>query len=184
MLSPIEHPRSSHHQRQNGVQSWSQFAHLTVQRHRMLIWAVAAPLVMAAVPLVIFATAERINTVSQRPSHMTSDTGPGMSSQPADQFMQSVVTQDGALGWRQLCPSLQTLLRLDTMVQQTNVQRADLAQQSVRLTVAPVGARLQKDGGIMHVYMVTAQWPSGATQTNTYNVLTQPSGCVEDVQHS
>jgi hypothetical protein len=70
------------------------------------------------------------------------------------------------------------------MVQQANAQRTDLAQQNVRLTVAPVGTRLQKDGGIMHLYVVTAHWPSGATQTRTFNVLTQPSGCVEDVQQS
>jgi hypothetical protein len=70
------------------------------------------------------------------------------------------------------------------MVQQANVQRGDLAQQSVRLTVAPIGTRLQKDGGITHVYEVTAHWPSGATQIRTFTVLTQPSGCVEDVQPS
>jgi hypothetical protein len=30
--------------------------------------------------------------------------------------MQSVVTQDGALGWRQLCPGLQKELPLNMMV--------------------------------------------------------------------
>jgi hypothetical protein len=184
MLSPIDHPHSSHHQRQNGAQSWSQLARLTVRRHRMMILAVVAPLVMAAVPLVIFATAERINTMSQRPSHITSDSGLGMSSQPADRFMQSVVTQDGALGWRQLCPSMQKVLTLDTMVQQANVQRADLAQHGVRLTVAPVATLPQQDGVVSHVYVVTAHSPGGAAQTRTFNVLTQPSGCVEDVQQS
>jgi hypothetical protein len=98
--------------------------------------------------------------------------------------MRSVVAQDGTLGWHQLCPSLQTVLPLNTMVQQASAQRAGLAQQSVRLTVAPVGTRLQKDGGVTHEYVVTAHWPNGATQTRTYNVLTQPSGCVEDVEPS
>ena len=185
MSSPTDYPHSPQpHQRQNGVQLWSFLVRLSVQRHRLLIWSIAAPLVMAAAPMGIFAYAQWSSPASQRPSHITSDTGLGASSQPADQFMRSVVTQDGTLGWRQLCPSLQTVLPPNTMVQQANVQRADLAQQNVRLTAAPVGTRLQKDGGITHVYVVTAHWPNGATQTRTFNVLTQPSGCVEDVQSS
>jgi hypothetical protein len=172
--SPTDYLHSpQHHQRQHGV-----------QRHRLLIWSIVAPLVMAAAPMGIFAYAQWSSPASQRPSHIALDTGLGASSQPADQFMRSIVTQDGTLGWRQLCPSLQTVLPLNTMVQQANVQRAGLAQQSVRLTVAPVGTRPQKDGGVTHEYVVTAHWPNGAIQTRTYNVLTQPSGCVEDVEPS
>lgn len=185
MSSPIDYPHSvQHHQRQNRIHLWRCLVRRAVQRHRLLIWSIVAPLVMAAAPMGIFAYAQRSSPAPQRPSHITSDRGPGASSQPADQFMRSVVTQDGTLGWRQLCPTLQTVLPLNTLVQQANVQRADLAQQGVRLTVAPVGTRPQKDGGVTHGYVVTAHWPNGATQTRTYNVRTQPSGCVEDVQSS
>src|SRR5262249_5237205 len=101
--------------------------------------------------------------------------------QPADRFMQSIVTDDGALGWNQLCPSIQAQLPIGELVQQADAQRALLAQEGIRLTVKFVGSNPQRGGGALRVYEVTAHWPTGRTELRTFNVLTQPSGCVEDV---
>ena len=102
---------------------------------------------------------------------------------PADRFIQSIVTDDGALGWHQLCPDIQARLSIDALVQQANAQRAAVAQQHVRLTMKFVGTQPQQGGGEQRVYLLTAYWPNGMSQQRTFTVLTQPSGCVEDVQN-
>jgi hypothetical protein len=102
---------------------------------------------------------------------------------PADRFIQSIVTDDGALGWHQLCPNIQARLSLDALVQQANAERAAVTQQHVRMTMKFVGTQPQQGGGEQRVYLLTAYWPSGMSQQRTFTVLTQPSGCVEDVQN-
>jgi len=148
----------------------------------MLVWVAATLLFVAAATAVFYAYAHW-TTASESPSRLTLGSGTGTTVQPADQFMHSIVTEDGALGWHQLCPNLQTQLPMNALVQQARAQRTTLAQYGVWLTVKFVGTQPQHDGGVSHVYVVTAHWPSGATQTRTYIVLTQPSGCVEDVQN-
>lgn len=108
---------------------------------------------------------------------------PAASGQPADRFMQSVVTDDGALGWQQLCPSVQTQISRDELAQQTRLQHTSVAQAGLTLSVDFVGARVRPEGGELRLYVVTARWPTGASALRTYSVLTQPSGCVADVQH-
>jgi hypothetical protein len=136
----------------------------------VLVWVAAMLLFVAAVPAAFYAHAHWA-TASETPP------------QPADLFMHSIVTEDGALGWHQLCPSLQAQLSMNALVQQAQAQRTTLAQYGVWLTEKFVGTQSQGDGGVSHIYVVTAHWPSGTTQTRTYIVLTQPSGCVEDVQN-
>jgi hypothetical protein len=46
-----------------------------------------------------------------------------------------------------------------------------------------MSAHPRQGGGAQRVYVVTAHWPNGTTQTRTFTVLTQSSGCVEDVQN-
>jgi hypothetical protein len=96
--------------------------------------------------------------------------------------MQSLVTEDGALGWRQLCPNIQAQLPQDALVQQADAMRAAAVREGVWLTAQRVDTQSQPSGGEAHVYRVTMHWPNGATQQRTYSVLTQSSGCVEDVQ--
>jgi hypothetical protein len=100
---------------------------------------------------------------------------------PADLFIQSVVKDDGALGWHQLCPTVQTQLPLSALMQQAETQRQDAAQHGLRLTSVFVGARPRSTGGELRIYVLTAHWSNGATEQRTYSVLTQASGCVEDV---
>ena len=57
-----------------------------------------------------------------------------------------------------------------------------MAKQGIWLTAKPMGTHPQDDGGVSHMYKVTAHWRSGATQSLTFTVFTQSSGCVEDVQ--
>ena len=101
---------------------------------------------------------------------------------PADLFIQSVVKGDGSLGWHQLCPSVQSQLPLAELAQQADALRNDARHYGVTFTSDFIGARPRPAGGSLRVYVVTAHWPNGSTQPRTYSVLTQQSGCVEDIQ--
>jgi hypothetical protein len=100
---------------------------------------------------------------------------------PADLFMQSVATEDGDLGWDQLCPSLQGQLPRQALEQQATTQRTSRTQQGVTLTVDFVGDRPRPAGGEVRIYVATAHGTDGAAGQKTYVVQTQPSGCVESV---
>jgi hypothetical protein len=128
-------------------------------------------------PVVLYARTQGSVVASNAPS-----SGEHVRTQPADQFMRSLVTEDGALGWRQLCPNIQAQLPQDALVQQADAMRAAAAREGVWLTMESVGTSSQSGGGALHVYRVTMHWPNGATQQRTYSVLTLSSGCVEDVQ--
>jgi hypothetical protein len=153
-------------------------------RHRVfhrgvLIWVVLALLLATAVPTAFYVFAHVAPGASTRAS--SSASAPSLSASPADRFIQSIVTQDGALGWHQLCPSIQADIPLDELKQQADAQRLTMAQQGVWLTAKPMGTRPQADGGVSHMYLVTAHSRSGTTQSLTFIVFTQRSGCVEDV---
>jgi hypothetical protein len=105
----------------------------------------------------------------------------GLSALPADRFMQSIVVDDGALGWRQLCPEIQAALSQDEMTQQANAARAAAVQQGIHLTARFVSAHPRQGGGEQRLYLVTAHWTSGATQQRVFAIQTQASGCVDDV---
>ena len=100
---------------------------------------------------------------------------------PADLFMQSVATEDGGLGWSQLCPDLQTLLPRDVLEQQTEMQRITKSQMGVTLRIDHVGDRARPTGGEIRFYVATAHAMDGSTGQKTYVVKTQASGCVESV---
>jgi hypothetical protein len=171
MSSAIGRDNTSFNQRR--PQSRDRFTHRRVFHRGVLVWAVVALLLlMAAVPAAFYVFAH----VAPGPS--TS----GLTASPADRFMQSIVTGDGALGWHQLCPSVQAQLPLTAIEQQANAQRKAMAKQGVWLTATPMGTHPQQDGGVSHTYKVTAHWHSGATQSTMFTVSTQHSGCVEDVQ--
>lgn len=101
----------------------------------------------------------------------------------ADTFIQSVVANDGALGWRQLCPSVQTHVPEATVVQQANTQRGYAAAHGLTLSAAFVGASPQSHGGQIRLYVLTAHWPNGTTEQRTYTILTAAPGCVSDVKN-
>jgi hypothetical protein len=152
-------------------------------RH-ILVWVLTSVLLL--VPLVVSAigiTNARRQSATTKGTTTSLDlaTGPP---QPADLFMQSVATEDGELGWHQLCPDIQSRLPMASLVQQADTMRAQAAQEGVHLTVQPLGTRPQQGGWQLHIYRMTAHWTSGATRQWIFNVLTQPSGCVEDVQGS
>jgi hypothetical protein len=100
---------------------------------------------------------------------------------PADLFMQSVATEDGRLGWSQLCPDLQTLLPRDILEQQTEMQRTTQSQMGVTLRIDHVGDRARPTGGEIRFYVANALATDGSTGQKTYVVKTQASGCVESV---
>jgi hypothetical protein len=101
---------------------------------------------------------------------------------PSDLFMQSIATEDGALGWSQLCPALQVQLPRATLEQQTEQLRASHLQSGVTLTVNHVADWPRSGGGEIRVYVATAHGADGSTGQKTYVLQTQPSGCVESVQ--
>lgn len=101
---------------------------------------------------------------------------------PADLFMQSVIHGDGQLGWHQLCPGMQAEVPLDELRSQGDALRAGEARQGLTLTLDYVGAQSRTAGGEIRVYVVTGHQRGGPTQQRTYTVLTQASGCVEDIQ--
>jgi hypothetical protein len=102
---------------------------------------------------------------------------------PADLFMQSVTQGDGQLGWHQLCPGTQAEVPLDAVRSQGDALRASKAQRGLTLALDYVGARPRPAGGEIRVYVVTGRERGGPTQQRTYVILTQASGCVEDVQN-
>jgi hypothetical protein len=106
----------------------------------------------------------------------------GSSQTPADLFMQSVATEDGSLGWNQLCPALQVQLPRDVLMQQTDTLRSSHAQTGVTLTIQHIGDWPRTTGGEIRVYVATAHAPGGSTGQKTYVLQTQASGCVESVQ--
>ena len=103
---------------------------------------------------------------------------------PADLFMQSVVKRDGALGWHQLCPTLQAQEPLSVLAGQVEQQRVAESGQGLTLMVDYVGAHPRPQGGQIRMYVVTARRPHGWIEQRTYIVYTQVSGCVEDVKNS
>ena len=150
------------------------------RHHYRLAWLFVPLLLVAALPVVLYARTQ--GSVGASNASAGGAHGQTAQTQPADQFMHSLVTEDGALGWRQLCPNIQAQLPQDALVQQANAMRAAAAREGVWLTVGSIGTHSQPDGGALHVYRVTMHWPNGSTQQRTYSVLTQSSGCVEDVQ--
>jgi hypothetical protein len=102
---------------------------------------------------------------------------------PADLFMLSVIEDDGALGWHQLCHSTQAQVPENMLVQQASAEHTARAKQGLKLTLDFIGARPRPIGGELRVYIVTGHWPNGTTQMSTYSVLTQASGCVEDAKN-
>ena len=130
-------------------------------------WVAINSLLLVAV-CAVFAT--------YRPHVATSDSGV-----PADLFMQSIATEDGDLGWRQLCPELQQQLPRDVLVQQSMTQRTLQESQGLSLSVEPVGDRPTPSGGRVHVYIATTHDADGAIGQKVYSVTTRASGCVESV---
>jgi hypothetical protein len=170
MSSAID--RNNMSQQQHRPRSRDRLTGRRVFHRGVLVWVVVASLLVVAVPAAFYVFAHVAPGASNS----------GLSTSPADRFIQSIVTDDGALGWHQLCPSVQAQLPLGVIEQQANKQRLAMTQQGVWLTAKPVGTHPQNDGGVSHMYMVTAHWRSGATQSLTFTVFTQRSGCVEDVQ--
>jgi hypothetical protein len=101
---------------------------------------------------------------------------------PADQFMHSVAIEDGALGWNQLCPALQSQLPKDVLEQQTETLRNSHEQAGITLTIDHIANWPRTTGGEIRVYVATAHGPGGSTGQKTYVLQTQASGCVESVQ--
>jgi hypothetical protein len=132
------------------------------------------PVVVANALLLVAVAAAICWRLSTSP---TSATAPA----PADLFMQSIATEDGDLGWDQLCPSLQGQLPRQVLEQQAMTQRTSRTQQGVTLTVDFVGDRPRPSGGEVRFYVATAHGTDGAAGQKTYVVQTQPSGCVEAV---
>ena len=100
---------------------------------------------------------------------------------PADLFIQSIATEDGDLGWRQLCPALQSQLPRDVLEEQARTQRTVQLQQGVTLSIEHVGDRSRPTGGEIRFYIATAHRADGSTGQKTYVIQTQASGCVESV---
>jgi len=101
---------------------------------------------------------------------------------PADLFMQSIASEDGTLGWNQLCPALQQELPRETLEQLTATQRTVASEKGVSLTVEHVGDRPRPNGGEIRFYIATLHTGDGAIGQKTYVITTQANGCVESIQ--
>ncbi len=123
-----------------------------------------------------FAASSRTNL----PAHRL---GQAVAASPADLFIRSVVTRDGALGWRQLCHDVQAQVTEVSVREQADAQRAAEAGTGVRLTADFVGTRPASQGGQIRLYLLTAHGPQGVLGQRTYVVHTGAAGCVEDVQN-
>lgn len=108
---------------------------------------------------------------------------PSRSPTHADLFMQSLVTQDGALGWNQLCPDVQARLPQIILIREANTQHAADLSQGVTLSMQSLATQSLKKGGQLSLYLVTAHKPDGWEAQRMYTVRTRSSGCVEDVKY-
>ena len=108
---------------------------------------------------------------------------PGRTPAHADVFMQSVVTQDGALGWNQLCPDVQALLPQIVLIREANTQHAADLSQGVTLDMQPLATQSLTKGDKLYLYLVTAHKSDGWEAQRVYMVRTRSSGCVEDVKY-
>ncbi len=153
--------------------------------HRVKILVLLALVLLAAVivPTILYLHAQGSVAASEKSAHDVQAQSAPLQTQYADRFMQSIVTDDGALGWRQLCPNIQAQLPMNELVQQANEQRAALQQNSIRLSKQFISTAPRQGGGWVHTYIVTAHWPDNSMQQRTYTVYTQSSGCVDDVQN-
>ncbi len=106
----------------------------------------------------------------------------GSSSTPADKFMQSIATEDGGLGWSQLCPGLQDQVPRAVFERQSLVQRSLQTDPGMTLTIQHVGDAPRPTGGEIRFYVATARGTDGSTGQKTYTLKTQSSGCVESVE--
>lgn len=102
---------------------------------------------------------------------------------PSDLFIQSVVTRDGSLGWRQLCPALQSQVTEREVRQQADAQKAAESGDGLRLTARYLRSEERSQGGQTRYYLLTAHRADGWVGHRTYIVQAGPSGCVEDVQN-
>ncbi len=152
-----------------------------VMRRRALLWLLVPALAIVAGSVVLYARAH--TSAAPAPASSVAVQVGTTPSLFADRFMQSILIDDGALGWRQLCPSIQAALPMDQLTQQANAAGAAAAQQGIRLTAQFVGAQPRVGGGEQRLYLVTAHWSSGATQRRAFAILTQASGCVEDASY-
>lgn len=101
----------------------------------------------------------------------------------ADLFMQSVVTEDGALGWNQLCPDVQAMLPQMVLIREANAQHAANLSQGVTLSMQSLAARSLVKGDRLYLYLITAHKRDGWEAQRVYMVRTRSSGCVEDVKY-
>jgi hypothetical protein len=101
---------------------------------------------------------------------------------PADLFMRSVEVSDGALGWRQLCPDLQSQVPETAVRSAANAQKAAEAGRVRYLRSDLVGMRKLKSGEQLRLYLLTAELVGGAQASRVYVLHTRAGGCVHDVQ--
>jgi hypothetical protein len=101
---------------------------------------------------------------------------------PADLFIQSIATEDGDLGWNQLCPALRQQLPRESLEQLTASQRTIASDRGMTLSVEHVGDRPRPSGGEIRFYVATLHTADGEIGQKTYVITTQASGCVESIQ--
>jgi hypothetical protein len=96
--------------------------------------------------------------------------------------MHSVETRDGALGWRQLCPDLQSQVSQDALKTEANAQKAAEVGKVRHLRSDFVGGRALASGGQVRFYLMTADLTNGSEAFRGYVLRTQADGCVHDIQ--
>lgn len=95
----------------------------------------------------------------------------------ADVFMQAIMVHNGQLAWQQLCPALQAHVSVSAL---SNLMKSNEAtNQDVQFQLDSVGSHVWADGGAIHVYVVTAHWPSAPDARMLFVLRTQASGCID-----
>jgi hypothetical protein len=100
----------------------------------------------------------------------------------ADLFMRSVEVRDGALGWRQLCPDVQSQIPESAVMSAASAQKAAEAGQVRSLRSELLGMRKLDSGEQLRLYLLTAHLVGGAEARRVYVLQTSADGCVRDVQ--
>jgi hypothetical protein len=136
---------------------------------------------LAAAALALFASATSCG-VSLLPQRSGASVRRPAASTRADLFMKSVEVRDGALGWRQLCPDLQSQIPESAVVSAARAQKAAEVGQVRSLRSELLGSRTLKSGEQLRLYLLTADLVGGTQVARLYVLHTQADGCVHAVQ--
>lgn len=152
------------------------FAMLVPAAMIAVLFAVGSPGRTSAAPVILSTTHLSHRALTTTVQGTTATEPPS-----ADVFMHALITQNGQLAWQQLCPALQAKLPASVLANLLNGPGSADGNQGAQLGVDVVGTHAWASGGAIHVYVVTAHWPSGRDVRTLFVLRTQASGCIDGI---